>query len=91
MLDVLLGSAVLTGKFNHVTPFHRRIHAIIYAAKTIEDLKSGLFDIDPACPTMDPTRVVNRYLDPWWITPSLSTEFLSLLDGVPDFIVQVCF
>ena len=48
MLDVLLGSAVLTGKFNHVTPFHRRINMIIYVAKTIEDLKSGLFDVDPA-------------------------------------------
>ena len=82
---------VIVGKFNHVTPFQRHLHAAINAATTVPNLKLALFGLDLACATMDPSRIVDRYLDPWWITPSSDTEFLSLLDGIPDFIAQVRF
>lgn len=82
---------VILAKFNHVAPFHRRLYAVISAATDVPNFKLALLGLDPACTGMDPSRIVDRYLDPWWITPSSDMEFLRLLNGIPDFIAQVCF
>jgi hypothetical protein len=88
---VLLGSMVIAGKYNHVTPFHKRLHSALYTTTTIEDFKTALLEIDPSCPELDPSQIVLHYRDPWWTTPSLDREFLNLLDGTEEFISQVYF
>jgi len=90
-LEVLVGSQVVMDKFNYILPFHKQIHQLVNASSNIFDLKQGVLRIDPSCISTDPTRVVDHYADPWWITPSPDSEHFNLLLGVPDFASQVRF
>jgi hypothetical protein len=81
---------IILKSFNHITLFHRQLHAAIYATTDVNDLKSTLMRLDWACSSMDPTSAVDWYPDPWWKIPSVDTDIMFLVDGLPDFIAQVC-
>jgi hypothetical protein len=89
--EVIIGYLVMTERFNHIAPFYKRLHTAVYAAEDLPDLKSALMKLDPTCNPMDPTRVVDRYIDPWWDRPSADTDAMLLVGGVPDFMAQVWY
>src|SRR5271154_2099878 len=91
--EVFLGNLVLRNKFHYIAPFFKQINHTIRMSRSfhdIEDFKASLSQLDYRCSVTDPSRIVDHYLDPWWIEPSLETN-MHIHDGLPDFLRQVCF
>lgn len=91
VMEVFLGNAILRNKYYYVTPFHKSLHRLLRCyVRDVQIFKESLKHIDFRCPSTDPSRIVDEYLDPWWKLPSLDTNSLEIADGLPRFIQQVC-
>lgn len=47
----------------------------------------GIRDLDISCRTDDPTRIVEKYVDPWW---TMEGPVRRMHDGLDLFEQQVC-
>jgi hypothetical protein len=89
--EIFLGGSILRKKYHFVPPFFKSIHRLVWTTfQNVQQFKAALCKIKYACPAADPSRIVDEYLDPWWIEPSLDTNHLEVTDGLPKFIEQVC-
>lgn len=77
-------------QYHHVPPFFKSIHRLLRTTyQNVLQLKDALCQINYRCPAADSSQIVQEYLDPWWINPSLDTNHLELTDGLPGFMEQV--
>ena len=88
--EVYLGFMLMRNRYHYVAPFHKQVHRTLRRPfGLIEEFKSALSDLNYNCPANDPTRIVDKYLDPWWLDPAWDTD-VQVYEGIALFFDQVC-
>jgi hypothetical protein len=78
---------ILENKFLYLTPFQKRLHSVVTDISSLDivTFKQSLSSLREATTDMDLTRIVEPYLDPWWITSSPKIVNPDLFPDVPRF------
>jgi hypothetical protein len=84
---------ILEDKFLYITPFHKGLHSLVtdMSRCDIGTFKSCLVSLRVATVDIDLTRIVEPYLDPWWMSASLEISNPDLFPDVPRFRNVVCY
>jgi hypothetical protein len=84
---------ILEDKFLYVTPFHKRLHSAVtdISNSDITTFKRTLASLREATVDIDLTRIVEPYLDPWWMSASPEIANPDLFPDVPRFRNVVCY
>jgi len=87
MLEIVLGWMILEDRFLYLSPFHKSLHLLVTDPSSSDPatFKRGLSSLRETTTEMDLTRIVEPYLDPWWITASSEMENTDLFPDVPRF------
>jgi hypothetical protein len=89
-MEVMVGTMVLSHRYHVVAPFHKAIHRLLHCRDPdVSVFKRQLLRLNPTTFPEDSFRLVERYLDPWWMTGMEDTQDVYPLEGLPDFITQV--
>jgi hypothetical protein len=83
---------ILENKFLYLTPFQKRLHSLVtdISSSDIGTFKGSLSSLREATTNIDLTRIVEPYLDPWWITSTPMVVNPDLFPDVPRFRNMVC-
>lgn len=78
---------ILEDKFLYLTPFHKGLHSVVgdISSWDIGTFKRSLTSLREATVDVDLTRIVEPYLDPWWMTASPEVGNPDLFLDVPRF------
>ena len=78
---------ILENKFLYITPFQKRLHTVVnnISCSDIGTFKQSLSLLREVTTDIDLTRIVEPYLDPWWISTSLIVLNPDLFPDVPRF------
>lgn len=84
---------ILEDKFLYLTPFHKALHSVVtdVSSSDIGTFKRRLSSLREVTVDIDLTRIVEPYLDPWWMTASPEIANPDLFPDVPRFQNVVCY
>ena len=84
---------ILEDKFLYLTPFHKALHSVVTdgSSSDIRTFKRRLSSLREATVDIDLTRIVEPYLDPWWMTASPEIANPDLFPDIPRFWNMVCY
>ena len=84
---------ILEDKFLYLTPFHKGLYEVVtdISSSDIGTFKQSLASLREATVDIDLTRIVEPYLDPWWMTASPEVTNPDLFPDVPRFRNVVCY
>ena len=87
MLEIVLGWMILEDRFLYLTPFHKSLHSLIMDTSSSDPatFKRSLSSLRETTTEMDLTRIIEPYLNPWWITASSQIENTDLFPDVLRF------
>ena len=84
---------ILKDKFLYLTPFHKGLHSVVTDISTsdIGSFKRSLSSLREATVDIDLTRIVEPYLEPWWMLASPEIANPDLFPDVLRFRDAVCY
>jgi hypothetical protein len=90
-MEVLVGTMVLSHRYHVIAPIHKAVHRLVHRGhQEVSEFKRRILQLDLTTYPEDSTRLVDHYPDPWWITATEESDHSYLLQGVNDFMTQVC-
>ena len=84
---------ILEDKFLYVTPFHKWLHSAVTDISRLDivTFKQTLASLREITVDIDLTRIVEPYLDPWWMSASPKITNPGLFPDVLRFWNMVCY